>query len=863
MGDVFAEQIQRRLPIYRKVGLTAPLDGIAAKLSQHLPASEYRFQFSIIEIPQANAFAIPGGRIFVSRRLIAFVQNEDELAGVLAHEMGHVIARQGAVDMTKAFNEALKVTSVGDRADISRKFNQLLDMVARKPLNGAHEEDDQLVADQVSMQAIWRAGYDPQAFPRFLDRLTENKGLTGNLFTDLFGATRPESKRFRELLKESNGVPPACRDTRPKDSEEAFRTWKKKITELSPEDLITTSSSRPPTIRLVPKLRPDITNIKFSQDGRFLLAQDESGINVLRREPFEFLFRIPALGALPAIFHKDSSRVIFVSSVSRVEIWNIESRARERMWEPAENEICQGSTIVSPDARYLACLTVAQVWLRDLNTHSEIAHHVFFGSATRHFVPASRAVFSPDGSVFLASSARGDCCNRWAFDLNRQEEIPIGRPLSAALGRTFAFVGSDRIAAVHPYNQQESGIFSWPDGKLIEKVPIPNLPFESVTKGPILLVGPMGEYSRGVLSLESKEIFQLSRKSALDRYDDIGAAERGTGEIALYPGRKTQPIATLQLPDADIGRLRSAVHSPNLEWLALSVGSRAGLWNLKTGQAFLNAPFDGGHISPAGVWTATFEQTEPNPGKPGDKRVFVRKGFDLLRQTEVSSKKLPDKREAEIISFWGQYEMSWLPDAPKKGKITLQVKDTLSDQVAWSRTLDDLRAAYLGNALVLRFGDQDPYMETIVKRSPELKKRLDAIPKRQDASLLEVLELSTGKPLGHVLIDNGGGSVLIRSVRVAGRVLFVEDNNDRTLAYSLETGDRTGQQFGQVLAVDATRSLVAVRNQPGQVVVFDGSMRPVADFEYPRNVIYAGFDGEGKRLLAVTGAQEVYIENLP
>ena len=45
-------------------------------------------------------------------------------------------------------------------------------------------------------------------------------------------------------------------------------------------------------------------------------------------------------------------------------------------------------------------------------------------------------------------------------------------------------------------------------------------------------------------------MFQLSRKYAMDRYDDVGAAERNTGEIALYPGRKAQPIATLQLPDA-------------------------------------------------------------------------------------------------------------------------------------------------------------------------------------------------------------------------------------------------------------------------------------------------------------------------
>ena len=865
LGDVVAEQMQRRLLVYRQPGLTAPIENIAARLAQHLPAGGYRFQFTLIEIPQANAFAIPGGRIFVSRRLIAFVRSEDELAGVLAHEMGHVIARQAAVDMSQVFKDVLKVTSVGDRADISRKFNQLLDTFARKPMSRAHEEDDQVVADRVSTGAVWRAGYDSQAFPQFLDRLTENKGATGNLFTDLFGVTRPESKRFREMLKEVNAIPAACRETRPKDGAEAFRDWQKKISELSPEDLITTAKDRTPTIRLNPKIRPDITNIKFSQDGRFLLAQDESGINVLRREPFEYLFRIPALGALPAIFHKDSNRVIFMSGASRIETWNIETRSREEMWEPAENERCSGSTILSPDGRFVACLTVSQVWLRDLKAHSEVAHHVFVGLATRNFIPASRAVFSPDGSAFLASSARGDCCSIWAFDLDKQQEISIGRPLNAALGRAFAFVGSNRIAAVHPYNQQESGIFSWPDGKLIEKVPIPNLPFESVTKGPVLVVGPLEQYARGAFSLEDKQIFQLSRKSALDRYDDFGAAERNTGEIALYPGRKTQPIATLQLPDAGIGRVRSAAHSPNLEWLAVSVGSRAGLWNLKNGQAVLTAPFDGGFVSLAGVWTATFEQTEPNPGKQGDKKVFVRKNIDLLRGTELSSKKLPDqdKKEAGITSFVAQYEMHWSPDTPQKGKNTLQVKDTLTDQMAWSRELDDFPAAYLGNAVVLRFGAQSKYMDTILKGSPDLKKRMEAMPRRQDTSLLEVLDLATGKPLGYVLIDNGGGSVVIQSVRVAGRVLFIEDNNNRTLAYSLDTGDRTGQQFGQVLAVDPARGLVAVRNQPGQVVIFDKSMQPVADFEYPRNVIYAGFDGEGKRLLAVTGAQEVFVENLP
>ena len=129
--------------------------------------------------------------------------------------------------------------------------------------------------------------------------------------------------------------------------------------------------------------------------------------------------------------------------------------------------------------------------------------------------------------------------------------------------------------------------------------------------------------------------------------------------------------------------------------------------------------------------------------------------------------------------------------------------------------------------------------------------------------LIDVLSFDTGQSLGRVFVDRGGNSVLPRSMRVAGRTLFIEDNNNRTLAYSLDTGERSGQQFGRVLAVDPARGQVGVQNDPGAIVVYDHGMKPVANFRFPGNIIYAGFDGEGKRLLAVTGAQEVFIEDLP
>jgi predicted Zn-dependent protease len=76
---------------------------------------------------------------------------------------------------------------VSSREDIVQKFNLLLDNAARKPGSINRGTDDEVVADRISLEALFRAGYDPRALADALDRLTENKGSTGNSFSDLFG----------------------------------------------------------------------------------------------------------------------------------------------------------------------------------------------------------------------------------------------------------------------------------------------------------------------------------------------------------------------------------------------------------------------------------------------------------------------------------------------------------------------------------------------------------------------------------------------------------------------------------------------------------------------------------------------------
>ena len=858
--------MQRTLPVYRLPGLSEVPDAIAARLLRHLPPNEYKFQFTVIEIPSANAFAMAGGRIFVSRRLVAALQSEDELAGILGHEMGHVLARQSSVEFSKLLRDVLKVTSVGDREDIRVRLNQLLDAPPRKG-GSNREEDDQEEADRISALATWRAGYDPDGLARFFDRLTENEGDTGGFFSDLLGATRPESKRYREMLKVTQGLPASCREQRPAEDAARFQEWKRRVSELSPEDLLSGLPDREPTRKLTPKLRPDISHIQFSPDGRLLLAQDESGINVLQREPLSLLFRIPVLGAGPALFHKDSHRLLFPLGLNRVESWDLDKRARERRWDLPLSRSCQ-ELQVSPAGNTAACTALfgAEAWLVDLETGQDIAHHEFtaippLAAAITLLLGGQlgESAFMADGSTFLMVPQIGGVAP-WAYHLSNKKEISIGNPLRGVLHRGFAFLPNNRIAAVRGENIQNSGVFSWPDGKELDRFAIPDTSLTPSTKGDDLLLRPLGDLAVGAMSIERRTIFQGSPNPATDRYDDLAAAERATGEIALYPNRGSQASAALAMPDADLNRLRSAAHSPNLAWLVVSARTRALVWNLNSGQNGPIASFDGGYFSADGLFTANFEQREPKPGGAGTQKTTTRTTLDLGRAVQIRSERVGEPIEGNRRVYTGRYQVNFIAPANAREKAEVNTKDSVTGQTAWSRLFDGRPGGLVGNAVVL-VHDRGAEADAALKRVEvaAVRSRLQDGLKQNGSALLEVIALDSGKTLGFVAL-RGAGS--LRRAFVAGEQLFLEDANNRTLGYSLETGERNGQQFGRVLAVDPALSRVAVENQLGSIAVLDASLRTVNRFQYPRNVVYAGFDGAGKRLLVLTGEQEVFIEDL-
>ena len=139
--------------------------------------SPYRFHFHVLADPRTiNAFALPGGQIFITQALLQKLRTEAQLAGVLGHEIGHVIARHGAQHLAKQQLGQLLVTAVHvgsqDRRDPSRGRNAaLLAQAANQMIALRYGRQDELEADDYGFRIAIDGGYDPRGIVELMSVL--------------------------------------------------------------------------------------------------------------------------------------------------------------------------------------------------------------------------------------------------------------------------------------------------------------------------------------------------------------------------------------------------------------------------------------------------------------------------------------------------------------------------------------------------------------------------------------------------------------------------------------------------------------------------------------------------------------------
>jgi predicted Zn-dependent protease len=189
------------------VGTVVASAALASPRNGDRPTPIGGWHFVVVESDVVNAFAAPGGWVFVTTATIRLAHNEDELAGVLAHEVAHVVRGHALGSIKKSrwagvYKEALDSTvELDERAlgDLTKVFDDSMHDMIDSTLVKGYSRDTEFEADRVGMQVMAKAGYDPQALIKFLKRLAKHQD-TGS---GGFSATHPKAgDRIAKLQQE-------------------------------------------------------------------------------------------------------------------------------------------------------------------------------------------------------------------------------------------------------------------------------------------------------------------------------------------------------------------------------------------------------------------------------------------------------------------------------------------------------------------------------------------------------------------------------------------------------------------------------------------------------------------------------------
>jgi len=872
LGEAMAEHFQREFRPIEDDELTRYLQRLGDQLAPHLPPTDLQFRFFLLDVPFPDAFTIPGGRIYVTRKLVAFAHSEDELVGILAHEMAHGATRQTAVDMTRIFRDALKVTEVSDRRDIFEKYHQLIENVARKPgafrqSRGA-EQKEQLEADRVAVYALVSAGYPPESFAQIFDRLAETQGKTGGWLSDFFGTTKPEARRLREILKMSSSLPAACRGARAPADEE-FRRWQAAVVAYSglgrQESLRGVRTKR----TLSPPLRADLNHLRFSPDGRYLLAQDDASIFVLTREPLALLSRIDAEDAYPAQFSPDSAAVVFHNPGLRVERWRVAEGEREAVNEVVLPRGCL-QTSLAPDGKTLACLGIdfklsllevvsgARLFPEKDYSGSFSPWEAFFLMLLARLLDQQpewlHMSFSPDGRYFVAARHG----NVFAADLSARTPLSLPGSVKKYLHYNFTFIAADRVVGVNEDNPQKSALIRFPTGEVLQTVTLGSQRLAAPGHGDYVLLRPIEKFPVGVLDLAKGKVFYASKKPALDIYDETLASEQLDGHIVLENTVTQRATARINLPRSPLATLRAAALSRDLKWLAVSQRSRGAVWSLATGsRVFHTRGFRGAYFDDDGALYADFPAWEEG-SKKTERRIL------RLDAARSSMDEEGPSLENTSATQYGPYVVRFRPRKEKGATdedVFLEVHDVRDYVVLWARHFPkEAPATYFGaTTAVLSWPVSSRSAKAEIGKDPALSARLRALREKEGDYYLDVVEAATGRRLTQLLVETGKGSFRIRDVFAAGDWLVIEDTQDRVLLYSLAGGELKGRFFGSNAALSAVAGLLCVQNERGQLTFYDlasGEKRDQLTFSSP--VSFATFTPDGQQLFVLTANQSAY-----
>jgi hypothetical protein len=233
MGMQAAKDAEKLLVMLNDTRVDSYLNRLGRRLSGKAPGEQYPYQYKCVNDRAINAFALPGGFVYINRGVIEAADNEAQLAAVMGHETSHVALRHGTNQASKAYVEQNALALMGGMlgSNMVSSLTQIVGAFAANSLLLKYSRTAEGQADILGTQIIYDNGYDPRALAQFLEKLTAEEKKNGKPLEFFSNHPSPEHRVGRVMEEvDKLGGPPANYKT---DSAE-FQEIKRHVVSLPP-----------------------------------------------------------------------------------------------------------------------------------------------------------------------------------------------------------------------------------------------------------------------------------------------------------------------------------------------------------------------------------------------------------------------------------------------------------------------------------------------------------------------------------------------------------------------------------------------------------------------------------------------------
>jgi predicted Zn-dependent protease len=218
MGSADAAQVDSQLPLVHDTAVQRFVTALGMSMASRTSRAALAWRFAVVNSPEVNAFALPGGFIYVNRGAIEQADRLDELAGIMGHEIGHVVRRHSVKQLQEARRGEVGIILLCTLTRVCHGVGGVAKVrIAADAMSAHYSQHDEAEADSEGVVNTARAGIDPEGLPSFFQKLLDLQKERPTAVEAFFSTHPTDQSRVTATRKQIARLPRALRDSLERD----------------------------------------------------------------------------------------------------------------------------------------------------------------------------------------------------------------------------------------------------------------------------------------------------------------------------------------------------------------------------------------------------------------------------------------------------------------------------------------------------------------------------------------------------------------------------------------------------------------------------------------------------------------------